>query len=439
MGCIFRVTYGVTSMSAWQGGDVGRPQVEFRLGEQPYAPPKSHQSRQRRRRLPGFFLLLLASVAILCPTRSSASANASNTVVRFQIQRGTNDLGGMDVELFDQDKPETVRNFLLYVRSGAYSNSFLHRCGPGFIVQGGGFSMTNPLGTNRFSTYLTVTNDGRLTNEFLVGAHLSNTFGTLAMAKIGNDPNSAVSQWYFNLGDNSANLDNQNGGFTVFGRVRESTNTNEGTQVLQHFNTLSTNAGIVNLGTLLGSSYQVFNGLPVAYTNTVSRVPTNRELYYVQISILNDTNQPGQFPPTVSLLSPPPNSLFTNQAVTIRGTARDDVDVARVVYQLQGGPLEIATGATNWEASLSPAPGVNTVTVESIDWDGNRSTNAASVTFLYVVEVPLELQVIGPGSVAGATNGQILKAGAFYTLTATPANGYVFDSWTGALTSTSPT
>src|SRR6266545_6694641 len=248
MGCIFRVTYGVTSMSAWQGGDVGRPQVEFRLGEQPYAPPKSHQSRQRRRRLPGFFLLLLASVAILCPTRSSASANASNTVVRFQIQRGTNDLGGMDVELFDQDKPETVRNFLLYVRSGAYSNSFLHRCGPGFIVQGGGFSMTNPLGTNRFSTYLTVTNDGRLTNEFLVGAHLSNTFGTLAMAKIGNDPNSAVSQWYFNLGDNSANLDNQNGGFTVFGRLVR------GTNVLNIFNAISQANGIVDLRKFYGTN-----------------------------------------------------------------------------------------------------------------------------------------------------------------------------------------
>ena len=39
------------------------------------------------------------------------------------------------------------------------------------------------------------------------------------MAKVSGDPNSASSQWFVNLADNSTNLDNQNGGFTVFGRV----------------------------------------------------------------------------------------------------------------------------------------------------------------------------------------------------------------------------
>ncbi|MGA2657229.1 MAG: peptidylprolyl isomerase [Verrucomicrobiota bacterium] len=385
------------------------------------------------------FLPFLLGMVHAAGVRAGAppDTNAGNTIAVFDFRQGTNAMGRVSVELFDQDKPETVGNFLLYVWSGAYSNSLLHRCVPGFVLQGGGFSVTNPAGSDAFSSYVEAPDYGRLTNEFLVGARLSNTLGTLAMAKLGGDPNSATSQWFFNLGDNSTNLDAQNGGFAVFGRVLDSTNANEGIAVLQSFNSLSTNAGIVDLGSLLGTNYDVFNSLPVAYTNTVTRVPLYQELYYTDISILNETNAPSPAPPTVSVLSPPPNSSFTNQTVVVRGTAADDAAVARVVCCVQNGPWEIASGTTNWGFALSPAAGYNTLTVESIDWAGNRSAGVA-VSFYYEARFPLDLQIVGNGTVKGLTNGASLMAGAYYTATANPALNYVFDSWSGSVTSSSP-
>ena len=58
---------------------------------------------------------------------------------------------------------------------------------------------------------------GPIKNEFKI----SNTRGTVAMAKLGGNPDSATCQFFINVADNGSNLDYQNGGFTVFGKVVE--------------------------------------------------------------------------------------------------------------------------------------------------------------------------------------------------------------------------
>src|SRR5437867_1278155 len=119
-------------------------------------------------------------------------------------------LGNIDIQLLQRQAPLSVANFLNYVNAGTFNNTVIHRSEPGFIIQGGGFT---PSGTD-----ITPPGTPTVQNEF--SAQRSNVRGTVAYAKLGGDPNSATSEFFFNLSDtNASNLDNQNGGFTVFARV----------------------------------------------------------------------------------------------------------------------------------------------------------------------------------------------------------------------------
>jgi cyclophilin family peptidyl-prolyl cis-trans isomerase len=140
-------------------------------------------------------------------SKNFADADVSNSVVQLQTT-----LGPVNVQLFDQQTPLTVNNFLNYVTSGRYTDSIFHRSVPNFVLQGGGFVFNAAA-----QTLDAIKADPAVTNE----PGISNVRGTIAMAKLGGDPNSATDQFFFNLADNSANLDNQNGGFTVFAKVAD--------------------------------------------------------------------------------------------------------------------------------------------------------------------------------------------------------------------------
>lgn len=117
-------------------------------------------------------------------------------------------LGTIYAEMFDTQTPVTVNNFFRYADANLWDDTIIHRSVSNFVVQGGGFG--------NLPDAAAITTFPPIVNEF----GISNTRGTIAMAKLGGDPNSATSQWFFNLSDsNASNLDNQNGGFTVFARV----------------------------------------------------------------------------------------------------------------------------------------------------------------------------------------------------------------------------
>ena len=151
--------------------------------------------------------LLIVVLWLAAGTGWSAEGGAGGEP-EVTVVRATGNVGEFDIQLLDPWTPKTVANFLGYVDRGDFSDSFIHRSVPGFIVQGGGFTI-------RSNLISPIANQAPVTNE----PYFSNVRGTVAMAKMGGDPHSATSQWFINLSDNAANLDNQNGGFTVFGVV----------------------------------------------------------------------------------------------------------------------------------------------------------------------------------------------------------------------------
>jgi cyclophilin family peptidyl-prolyl cis-trans isomerase len=119
-------------------------------------------------------------------------------------------VGDITIELFPSQAPITVSNFLQYVNSGFYNDLIIHRTVPNFVIQGGGFEPGCIERTEGLRP--------PIINESYNG--LSNLRGTVAMART-TDPNSATSQFYINVVDNSANLDRRPGfaGYCVFGQV----------------------------------------------------------------------------------------------------------------------------------------------------------------------------------------------------------------------------
>ncbi|RPH93343.1 MAG: peptidyl-prolyl cis-trans isomerase [Lysobacterales bacterium] len=119
--------------------------------------------------------------------------------------------GEIGLELFADQAPISVENFIAYARSGFYDGTIFHRVISHFMIQGGGFTADMEKKATREP----------IVNEASNG--LSNKRGTIAMART-NDPHSATAQFFINVQDNM-NLDHTgqassgSWGYAVFGRV----------------------------------------------------------------------------------------------------------------------------------------------------------------------------------------------------------------------------
>jgi cyclophilin family peptidyl-prolyl cis-trans isomerase len=151
-----------------------------------------------------------------------AHALAADPQVEFKTNMGT-----ITLELFANKAPKTVENFLQYVRDGHFKGTVFHRVIPGFMIQGGGFSVDFAQKQTR----------APIPNEASNG--LRNEVGTIAMART-NDPNSATAQFFINVSDNqSLNFAPGNPGYAVFGKVVK------GMEVVQKIEAVATGPGPV--------------------------------------------------------------------------------------------------------------------------------------------------------------------------------------------------
>ena len=116
--------------------------------------------------------------------------------------------GNIKLELYEDKAPETVKNFLGYVDCKFYEHTIFHRVIENFIIQGGGFTKDLKKKAVR----------SPIKNEATNG--LKNEAGTIAMART-SDPNSATSQFFINVADNTGlDYPRPDGhGYAVFGTI----------------------------------------------------------------------------------------------------------------------------------------------------------------------------------------------------------------------------
>ena len=156
-----------------------------------------------------FLTIHISLLAFFASFSVSAQPETTNKTVNPQVIMETSE-GTMLIELYPEQAPKTVENFLKYVNDNFYDGTIFHRVIGNFMIQGGGFNAN----LEQKATRTPIVNEA---NNIL-----RNRIGTIAMART-NDPHSATSQFFINTAQNNA-LDFREKtprawGYAVFGRV----------------------------------------------------------------------------------------------------------------------------------------------------------------------------------------------------------------------------
>ncbi len=244
--------------------------------------------------------------------------NIPGTVAELRTSQGV-----IDIALTDSATPITVANFLHYINSGEFDHTIFSRSVVGFVEQLGGYSI------NDLKDHIPVA--PAIASEF--SSSRSNLRGTVAMALSGSTNTTAQSEWFFNLADNSSNLDSQNGGFTVFGKV-------------------------------IGNGMAIVDRIASFPIKDISKPTANTALTTVPLQ-----NYPATHNPPIRIA----NLVTVNQAIAIPGMTFTAVsDNPSVKPLINGNSLSFAF--------VPGAKGAAGITVTAHSFDGTTVTNSFVVT-----------------------------------------------------------
>jgi len=149
------------------------------------------------------FLSIVATFVVAASFAWAQPVQAADPIVVLKTS-----MGEIDIQLDPKNAPISTENFLSYVKDKFYDGTIFHRIIPGFVVQGGGFTADMTEKATK----------PPIKNEASNGLH--NLRGTISMART-NDPDSATSQFFLNLVNNSDKLDPSAApaGYAVFGKI----------------------------------------------------------------------------------------------------------------------------------------------------------------------------------------------------------------------------
>lgn len=159
--------------------------------------------------LVSIILLMVSATLFAQEGKSKRKSDVAKNISGNPVVVMETSLGTIEVELFADKAPITVKNFLSYVDDKHFNNTVFHRVIKNFMIQGGGFTASDPIKEKPTKPPIINESDNGLKNER----------GTLAMARTPN-PNSATSQFFINVVNNDfLNRTERDAGYAVFGKV----------------------------------------------------------------------------------------------------------------------------------------------------------------------------------------------------------------------------